>query len=38
MQDISTFNGIVGNLGLQEVPLKGRAYTWSNMQQEPLLE
>jgi hypothetical protein len=38
MQDISTFNGIISNLGLQKVPLKGRAYTWSNMQQEPLLE
>jgi endonuclease/exonuclease/phosphatase family metal-dependent hydrolase len=38
MQDIMTFNGIISNLGLQEVPLKGRAYTWSNMQQEPLLE
>jgi hypothetical protein len=23
---------------LEEIPLKGRAYSWSNMQQEPLLE
>jgi hypothetical protein len=25
-------------LGLIELPLKGRAYTWSNMQEDPLLE
>jgi hypothetical protein len=38
MNDIITFNSIVSNLGLQEIPLKGRDYTWSNMQQDPLLE
>jgi hypothetical protein len=25
-------------LGLIELPLKGRAFTWSNMQNDPLLE
>jgi hypothetical protein len=38
MQDVIVFNSIISNLGLQEIPLKGRKYTWSNMQQEPLLE
>jgi len=28
----------IGHLGLIELPLKGRAFTWSNMQQSPLLE
>jgi hypothetical protein len=32
------FNDIIGHLGLLELPLKGWAYTWSNMQSEPLLE
>jgi hypothetical protein len=38
MQDIMIFNSIISNLGLQEIPLEGRKYTWSNMQQEPLHE
>jgi hypothetical protein len=38
MQDIMVFNEIISNLGLQKVPLKGRNFTWSNMQQDPLLE
>jgi endonuclease/exonuclease/phosphatase family metal-dependent hydrolase len=38
MQDIMVFNSIISNLGLQEIPLNGRKYTWSNMQKEPLLE
>jgi hypothetical protein len=38
MHDIVVFNEIISNLGLQEIPLKGRNYTWSNMQQDPLLE
>jgi hypothetical protein len=29
---------VISNLGLQEIPLKGRNFTWSNMQQNPLLE
>ena len=32
------FNEIIGHLGLLELPLKGRSYTWSNMQQQPLLQ
>jgi hypothetical protein len=34
MQDIITFNEVMSNLGLQEIPLEGRNFTWSNMQQE----
>uniref|UniRef100_A0A453BG26 Uncharacterized protein n=2 Tax=Aegilops tauschii subsp. strangulata TaxID=200361 RepID=A0A453BG26_AEGTS len=32
------FNEIIGHLGLLELPIKGRSYTWSNMQDTPLLE
>ena len=32
------FNDLNDHLGLLELPLKGRSYTWSNMQQNPLLE
>jgi hypothetical protein len=32
MQDIMVFNEMISNLGLQEMPLKGRSFTWSNMQ------
>jgi hypothetical protein len=38
MQDIMVFNEIISNLGLQKIPLKGRSFTWSNMQQNPLLD
>jgi hypothetical protein len=38
MQDIMIFDSIISNLDLQEIPLKGRKFTWSNIQQEPLLE
>lgn len=38
MNDMMIFNSIISNLGLLELPLKGRAYTWSNMQNYPLLE
>jgi len=38
MNDIMIFNEIISNLGLLEIPLKGRKYTWSNMQDNPLLE
>ena len=37
-QDMNTFNSIISNLGIIEIPLKGRNYTWSNMQDNPLLE
>jgi hypothetical protein len=33
-----SFNFAISQLGLQEIPLKGQAYTWSNMQCHPLLE
>jgi hypothetical protein len=32
------FNLVISQLGLQEISLKGQAYTWSNMQRHPLLE
>jgi hypothetical protein len=38
MQDIMVFNEIISNLGLQEIPLKGKNYIGSNMRQDPLLE
>uniref|UniRef100_A0A452YK64 Uncharacterized protein n=1 Tax=Aegilops tauschii subsp. strangulata TaxID=200361 RepID=A0A452YK64_AEGTS len=38
MNDIFIFNEIIAHLGLLELPLKGRSYTWSNMQDNPLLE
>jgi hypothetical protein len=31
MQDIMVFNEVISNIGLQEIPLKGRSYTGSNM-------
>jgi exonuclease III len=37
IQDISTFNEVISYLGLIELPIKGRSYTWSNMQVDPLL-
>lgn len=33
-----TFNDFIREQQLIEIPIKGRNYTWSNMQQEPLLE
>uniref|UniRef100_A0A453NQ47 Uncharacterized protein n=1 Tax=Aegilops tauschii subsp. strangulata TaxID=200361 RepID=A0A453NQ47_AEGTS len=38
VNDIFIFNEIIGHLGLLELPLKGRRFTWSNMQDVPLLE
>jgi hypothetical protein len=38
VNDMFLFNEIIGHLGLLELPLKGRLYTWSNMQRNPLLE
>jgi hypothetical protein len=32
------FNVAISQLGVQEIPLKGQSYTWSNMQHQPLLE
>ena len=38
VNDIFLFNEIISHLGLLELPLKGRSFTWSNMQEQPLLE
>jgi hypothetical protein len=38
MNDIFLFNSIISHLGLIELPLKGRTFTWSNMQDSPLLQ
>lgn len=38
MNDIFIFNDIISSLGLLEIPFKGRKFTWSNMQHNPLLE
>jgi hypothetical protein len=38
VNDMLAFNEAISNLGLVELPLKGRKFTWSNMQQVPLLE
>lgn len=45
MNDIFILNDIINTLGLLELPIKvlelpikGKAFTWSNMQQYPLLE
>ena len=38
LNDTLLFNEIIGHLGLIELPLKGRSFTWSNMQHSPLLE
>jgi hypothetical protein len=37
-QDTQIFNEAIDHLSLVELPLKGRAFTWSNMQANPLLE
>ena len=37
MNDMDTFNDIINHMALAEIPLKGRQFTWSNMQQSPLL-
>lgn len=38
MNDIIIFNEIISKLGLIEIPLNGMAYTWSKMQDQPLLQ
>lgn len=38
VNDILLFNDIIHTQALIELPLKGRSYTWSNMQDDPLLE
>jgi hypothetical protein len=36
-EDMLTFNDIISEQSLIELPIKGRSYTWSNMQSNPLL-
>lgn len=38
MNDIFLYNDMISNLGLIEIPLKDRSFTWSNMHDSPLLE
>ena len=38
LADTLIFNDAIGHLGPIELPLKGRSFTWSNMQTDPLLE
>ena len=38
LNDTLIFNDAIRYLGLIELPLKGRTYTWSNIQADPLLE
>lgn len=38
IHDMFTFNDFIREQNLTELPIKGRRYTWSNMQQNPLLE
>jgi hypothetical protein len=38
INEMLAFNDSISKLGLIELPLKGRNFTWSNMQQDPLLE
>jgi hypothetical protein len=38
INDMLLFNHAINRLGLIELPLKGIKFTWSNMQQDPLLE
>jgi hypothetical protein len=35
--DSLIFNNIISHLGLVGLPIKGRSYTWSNMQASPFL-
>lgn len=38
LNNINIFNAIISNLGLLEIPLKGRKYIWTNMKDNLLLE
>jgi hypothetical protein len=38
IDDMMKFNEIISKQALVELPLKGRMYTWSSMQEQPLLE
>jgi hypothetical protein len=38
INDMLVFNDFIREQHLTEIPIKGRKYTWSNMQDNPLLE
>lgn len=38
LAEIFRFNAAISHLGINEIVLQGRKYTWSNMQPSPLLE
>lgn len=38
INDMFLFNSMISHLGLTEIPLHGKKYTWSNMQNPTLLE
>lgn len=38
MQLMMDFNSAISNLALEELPLTGAKYTWTNKQEHPLLE
>jgi hypothetical protein len=38
INEMLLFNEAISNLGLIEIPLKGKKFTWSNMQAAPLLQ
>jgi hypothetical protein len=38
IHNMMNFSSAIQALDLKEIPLKGRSFTWSNMQNEPLLE
>lgn len=38
MDDIMIFNEIISSVSLVELPLNGRAYTWSNIQDQPPIQ
>jgi hypothetical protein len=38
ISDMMLFNDFIREQNLTEIPIKGRKYTWSNMQENPLLE
>ena len=37
VNDMFLFNELIDHLGLLELPIQGRSFTWSNMQESPLL-
>lgn len=38
LSDMLLFNSTISHLGLSDIPLQGKKFTWSNMQLPPLLE